>query len=126
MTEKLITALRLHIIDKTSLTSVFSPALPQTGDNIACITLLGGSTTNNLCKEIEYSDLQLRVLIRAKENDTEARKIADEVFSALHLLQDLSFNGYKIINTVANHPIFVGKDENQKILYNITFNTKVK
>jgi hypothetical protein len=125
-TEKLITALRTHLKTNTALIECYSPALPQLGEDIACISLLGGNITNNLCNLIEYSDLQLRVLIRAKNNDTEARKLTDDVFNALHLLKDLSFTGGSIINCIANAPIYVGKDENQRILYNITFNIKVK
>lgn len=125
-TEKLITALRTHLKANTSLIECYSPALPQAGEDIACISLLGGTTTNNLCNLIEYSDLQLRTLIRAKNNDTEAREIADEVFNNLHLLKGLSFTGGNIINCIANAPIYVGKDESQRILYNITFSVKVK
>ena len=125
-TEKLITALRTHLINNTSLTKCFSPALPQEDSNIACITLLGGTTTNNLCNQVEYTDLSLRVLIRGTENDLTTRQLVDEIFNQLHLIKDLSYTGGTIINSVANLPIYVGKDENQRILYNITFNVKVK
>lgn len=123
-TEKLITALRTHIKSETTATEVYTPALPQEGENIACITLLGGTTTNNLCNLVEYYDLQLRVLIRGNENDTTTRKLADDVFNAIHLLRNESFTNGKIITCVANAPIYVGKDENQRILYNITLNVK--
>lgn len=125
-TEKLITALRNHLINNTSLTKCFSPALPQEDSNIACITLLGGTTTNNLCNLVEYTDLSLRVLIRGTENDLATRALVDEIFSQLHLIKDLSYTGGTIINSVANLPIYVGKDDNQRILYNITLNVKVK
>jgi hypothetical protein len=126
MNTNLITALRTYLINNTTLTQCFTPSLPQTGENIACLTLLGGSTTNNLCNQVEYYDLQLRVLIRANESDTGARQLSDEIFNALHLLKDLSFTGGTVINCIANTPVFVGKDENQRILYNITLNIKVK
>lgn len=125
-TEKLITGLRNYLINNTSLTKCFSPALPQEDVNIACITLLGGTTTNNLCNQVEYTDLSLRVLIRGTENDLATRQLVDEIFSKLHLIKDLSYTGGTIINSVANLPIYVGKDDNQRILYNITLNVKVK
>lgn len=128
-TENLITKLRNIVADGTSLSlnKVYSPMLPQNGDDICCITLLSGSTTNNLSNEMEYSKITFRTLIRGTENDTTTRSIVDEVFNVLHLLKDESFTGGKIINCIATStPIFVGKDENQRILYNITFNAIVE
>lgn len=124
-TESLITAIRGIIADNTSLalTEVFSPYLPQDGENICCITLLGGSTMNNLCGELLLSNLTLRVLIRGNEDDKATRKLTDEVFNALHLLKDSG----NIINCISSStPVFVGIDDNQRILYNITFNLTVK
>ena len=124
-TESLITAVRNIIANGTSLSlnEVFSPSLPQTGDNICCVTLIGGNTTNNLCGSLVYSNIMLRVLIRGTESDTTTRALADDIFNVLHLLK----NTGNIVNCIATStPIFVSKDENQRILYNITFNLTVK
>jgi len=127
MTEKFITKLREIMIANTSLTKVYSPALPQTGDDIACITIQGGNSTNNLCNKVLYNDISFRVLIRGTENDTTSRALCDSVYNYLHLLKDISYTGGYIINIVASSlPIYVGKDENQRILYNITFVAKVR
>lgn len=125
--ENFITKIRTLLIDNTSLTQCFSPALPQDGDNIACVTLLGGSTSNNLDNKVDYSTIAFRTLIRGTESDTTTRKLADDIFNTLHLLKDVSFTGGKIINCIASGaPVYVGKDENQRILYNITFNAIIK
>lgn len=124
-TESLITAVRGIIADNTSLslTEVFSPSLPQAGDNICCVTLIGGNTVNNLCGEVVIYNIMLRVLIRGTESDTTTRALADSIFDALHLLKDTG----NIINCIASStPIYVGIDDNQRILYNITFNLTVK
>lgn len=126
--EQFITKIRNIIADGTSfaLTDVFSPALPQEKEDICCVTLLGGNTNNNLCENM-YNDLTFRVLIRGTANDTTTRALADEVFNALHMQNSISLTNGNIINIFASGtPVFVGKDENERILYNITFNSKVE
>ena len=127
-TEKLITELRQIIADNTglALNKVFTPDLPKEVVNGVAITLLGGDTTNNICNGIEYADISGRVLVRGSENDTETRKLCDEIFNALHLLYDYEFDYGKIINVVCQLPVFVGKDENNINVYNITFNLKLR
>jgi hypothetical protein len=121
--EGLITKLRNIIADNTSLslTNVFSPELPQTGDNICCVTLLGGNPEFDLSGQAQYTQT-FRTLVRGTQNDTTTRALADEVYNALNLQKNVVFNSSKIIIILANTtPIYVGKDENQRILYNITF-----
>jgi hypothetical protein len=128
MTEKFITKIRNIIADGTSLalTDCFTPALPQEGSPVCAITLLGGIPTNNLC-EVEYYTYTFRTLVRGTENDTTTRALVDDIFDALHMAKDISITGGKIINIIANTtPIYVGKDENQRILYNMTFSSIVK
>lgn len=126
-TENFITAIRNIIINNTSLTSAYSPDLPQSVANTCAITLLNGNTINNLCNTVNYTTLLFRVLIIGNTNDKDTRAITDEVFNALHLLKDYSFTGGKIINIYAtNTPTFVSRDENQNIYYNITFNANVE
>jgi hypothetical protein len=126
-TEKFITKIRDTIIAETSFTTCFTPDLPQDGDNLCAVTLLTGNSINDLGNNNEYNTLTFRVLIRGTQNDTTTRALADEVFNKLHLLKNISYIGGYIINIVANNtPIYVGRDENQRILYNITFNSLVK
>ena len=126
-TKDLVAKIRNIIADNTSLalTDVFSPDLPQEGTNICTINLLGGNPTNNLCG-LQYIDETFRVLIRGTNNDTTTRAIADEIFNALHLKSNISYGtNNKIIQIFCTTtPIFVREDENQRILYNITFTVK--
>jgi len=122
-----ITKIRELIIANTSIEKAYSPDLVPDGDNICCVTALGGSITNNLCNEVEYTNNTIRVLIRGTENDKTTRALAFEIYNYLHLLKNISYTGGYIINIVASStPIFVGRDENNNILYNITFNVLVK
>lgn len=124
-TELLMTTLRLHIEKNTSLEKVYSPDLPQEKTNIACVTMLGGTPNNNLCKMSDY-DVTFRVLIRGTNNDTNTRALADEVFNLLHMAQDIEVGDNKITFILATTtPIYVGKDENQNNLYNITFRANI-
>ena len=128
MFQNFIAKIRNIIADNTTLalTDVFTPYLPQDDENICCVTLLAGSTINNLC-ELEYNDVVFRILVRGNSNDTTTRALVDEIFTVLHLKTSVSFTGGKIINIVATStPVYVGIDENERILYNITFNAKVK
>jgi hypothetical protein len=122
-TEGLITKIRNIIADNTSLalTDVYSPELPQEKENICAVTLIGGNPKYNLCGS-SHLEQTFRVLIRGTINDTTTRALADEIYSALDLQKNITFNSNTIVQILAiTTPIYVGKDENQRILYNITF-----
>lgn len=120
-TEGFITTIRNLIIDNTSVVGAFSPELPQEGDNECAITLVGGNPIYNLCGS-SHLEQTFRVLIRGTINDTTTRALADEVYSALDLQNNIVFGSNKIVQILAvTTSIYVGKDENQRVLYNITF-----
>jgi hypothetical protein len=122
-TEGLITKIRNIIADNTSLalTDVYSPELPQEKENICAVTLIGGNPKYNLCGS-SHLEQTFRVLIRGTINDTTTRALTDEIYSALDLQKNITFNSNTIVQILAiTTPIYVGKDENQRILYNITF-----
>ena len=124
-TELLMTTIRLYVEKNTTLDKVYCPDLPQEKTNIACVTMLGGTPNNNLCGLSDY-DISFRVLIRGTKNDTNSRALADEVFNLLHLARDIKLGENKIVQILATTtPVYVGKDENQNNIYNITFNCKV-
>lgn len=121
--EGLITKIRNIIADNTSLalTDVYSPELPQEKENICAVTLIGGNPKYNLCGS-SHLEQTFRVLIRGTINDTTTRALTDEIYSALDLQKNITFNSNTIVQILAiTTPIYVGKDENQRILYNITF-----
>ena len=124
-TKGLITKLRNIISTGTNLalTSVVTPELPQTGDNMIAVTILGGPPTNNLYG-VEYFDITARALIRGTTNDTTTRELADKVFDCLHLAKNISFDNNNIIQIIAQVPVFVGKDNDLRNLYNVTFRIK--
>ena len=124
-TKGLITKLRNIISTNTgiALTSVVTPELPQNGDNMIAITILGGTATNNLCGAQEY-DITARALIRGTTNDTATRELADKVYNCLHLAKNIEFDDNKIIQIIAQVPVFVGKDNDLRNLYNVTFRIK--
>ena len=124
-TKGLITKLRNIISNGVgiTLTSVVTPELPQTGDNMIAITILGGTATNNLC-EVQYFDITARALIRGTTNDTTTRELADKVYNCLHLAKNITFDDSKIIQIIAQVPVFVGKDNDLRNLYNVTFRIK--
>jgi len=126
-TKGLITKLRNIISTGTNLalTSVVTPELPQTGDNMIAVTILGGTATDNLC-EVQYYDITARVLIRGTTNDTATRELSDKVYNCLHLAKNISFDSNNIIQIIAQVPVFVGKDNELRNLYNITFRIKEK
>ena len=126
-TKGLITKLRNIISTGTNLalTSVVTPELPQTGDNMIAVTILGGTATDNLC-EVQYFDITARALIRGTTNDTTTRELADKVYNCLHLAKNISFDSNNIIQIIAQVPVFVGKDNDLRNLYNITFRIKEK
>lgn len=126
-TKGLITKLRNIISTGTNLalTSVVTPELPQTGDNMIAVTILGGTATDNLC-EVQYFDITARALIRGTTNDTTTRELADKVYNCLHLAKNINFDNNNIIQIIAQAPVFVGKDNDLRNLYNITFRIKEK
>lgn len=126
-TKGLITKLRNIISTGTNLalTSVVTPELPQTGDNMIAITILGGTANDNLC-EVQYFDITARALIRGTINDTTTRELADKVYNCLHLANNIAFDSNNIIQIIAQAPVFVGKDNDLRNLYNITFRIKEK
>ena len=113
-TETFITNLRDKLKTNTSLINVYSPDLPQEKQKIACITMLGGNPVNNLCG-LDYANITIRILIRGNSNDKETRHLCDEVFNYIHFLKV-----DKAVIIAETTPIFVGKDENDNNLYNIT------
>ena len=125
-TEKIITKIRNIIADYTNLalTDVYTPELPQDKENVCAVTLLGGNPNFNLCGMQDFS-ITFRVLIKGTTNDTSTRALADDIFNALNLKGDIELGSNKIIQILATTtPIFVGKDEELRNLYNITFNLK--
>ena len=127
-TQGFITKIRNIIAENTglSLTDIFSPELPQEKENIVAVTLLTGNADYNLCGQ-DYWYPTFRTLIRGSKNDTETRALCDEVYNALQLKEGIVFNSCEIVQILATTtPIYVGKDENQRNVYNITFEAKVK
>lgn len=126
-TEGLITKLRNIIADGTTLalTDVYSPELPQEKENICAVTILGGTALNNLCS-VENYDITGRVIIRGTSNDTTTRALTDNIYNSINLVSGETFNDSKIIQILAQVPVFVGKDNDLRNTYNITFRIKVK
>lgn len=125
-TEAIITKIRNIIADNTNLalTDVYTPDLPQEKEMVCAVTLLGGLPEFDLCGMHSY-DLTFRIIIRGTTNDTSTRAMADSIFNALNLKSDISIGNSKIIQILATTtPVFVGKDEELRNLYNITFNLK--
>jgi hypothetical protein len=127
--EGLITKVRKLIADNTTLkiTDIFSPELPlDDKENICCVTPLPGIPRFDLTGQSTYTQ-PIRTLVRGTQNDTTTRAIADEIYNALNLTQGVVFNSSRIVVILATTtPIYVGKDENQRVLYNITFNLIVE
>ena len=126
-TEGFITKIRNLIADNTdlALTDIYSPELPQEKENIVAVTLLTGFTDYNLCGQ-DYWYQTFRTLVRGSKNDNTTRALCDDVFNALQL-KKTTYDNYEIVQILAvTTPIYVGKDNNQRNLYNITFQAKVK
>jgi hypothetical protein len=117
--EKAITEIR-NLIEAEDI-KAYSPDLPQEGQDICCVTLLSGEPINSLCK-CEYTKISFRVLIRGTENDTQTRELVDTIYNKLNMYQ----NGTSIINIIGKTPTYVGRDENNEILYNILFESLIK
>lgn len=127
-TEKFITKIREIIAsgDSFTLSDTFTPDLPQEGENICSVTILGGNQVTSLSCGMLYAKPMFRVLIRGTENDKVTRRLADEVYEILNLLTDVEFDNGKIINIIATSlPTYAFRDENNRIYYNITFNSNV-
>lgn len=124
-TNGLITKIRGIISDGSTLalTDVYSPELPHEKENICAVSILGGDALNNLCGT-QYFDITCRTLIRGTTNDVTTRTLVDSIYNALNLTKNVSFNSKKIITIFAQVPVFVGKDENLRNIYNITFRVK--
>lgn len=122
-TKSFITTIRTEIANNTdlALTDVYSPELPSEKQNIVAVTLLTGSSEISLCGVATY-DLVFRTIIRGDNNDSNTRGLVDSVYNALHLQKA---NGIvQIIATTT--PIFVGKDQNNNNVYNITYRAIVE
>ena len=122
-TKEFITKIRNIIANGTSLalTDVYSPELPSEKTGICAVTLLAGNNTYNLCDN-SYFDLTLRVIIRGTSNDTTTRDLVDDIYNALNMQSNVSFTGGKIVQILADTtPVYVGKDENNNNVYNITY-----
>lgn len=129
-TKGLVTKLRNIVSAGTgvALINVVTPELSATAtdlDNNIAITLLGGTPLDNLCGVQEFN-FTARALIRGTTNDTTTRELADKVFNCLHLASNISFDSNKIIQIIAQAPVFVGKDNDLRNLYNVTFRIKEK
>lgn len=126
--ESFITKIRNLIADGTTLAlaDVYSPQLPQEKENICAVTLVGGNPQYNLCGS-SHLEITFRVLVRGTTNDTTTRALVDDIYSALNLQNNVTSGTNTIVNILASTtPIYVGKDENQRILYNITFRAIVE
>ena len=79
--EETITKIR-NLIESGTTLKVYSPDLPQDGDNVCAVTQLGGTGLSNLCGNRVYWTYTIRVLIRGTTNDLETRKLVDITFNA--------------------------------------------
>ena len=121
--KEFVTKIRQLLEEITALTKAYSPELPKTGNSVAAVTLLDGETTNLLNKTRAYSTVRFRVLIRgAKNNDTTTRTLVDSVVNKLNMQNSLTLsNSYIEMIYVDSEPQYIGKDENERILYNVIF-----
>ena len=67
-----------------------------------------------------YNKFGVRFLIRGTENDKETRKMADSLFKYINMLENITFEGGKLILIVSNPPVYAFRDENNRIYYNIS------
>lgn len=117
--DNFITKLREIVKENTNISEIYTPDLPQEKENIACITILTSENINSLCGTI-YNKFGVRFLIRGTENDKETRKLADSLFKYINMLENITFEGGKLILIVSNPPIYAFRDENNRIYYNIS------
>lgn len=127
-TKGLITKIRNIIADGTSLelTDVYTPDLPSEKTNVCAVTMLAGNNLYNLCGN-DVFDITFRVIIRGTSNDTNTRDLVDDIYNAVNLQSNITYNSSKIVQILAvTTPIYVGKDENNNNVYNITYRTIVR
>ena len=125
-TKSFITTIRNLIANNTTLTltDVYTPELPSEKTDICAVTLLAGQNKYNLCGN-DVFDLTFRVIIRGTANDTNTRGLVDEIYNSLNLQHNVE--GSEIIQiTAITTPIYVGKDENNNNVYNITYRSIVR
>lgn len=124
-TKGFITAVRTIIANGTdlALTDVYSPELPSEKTNIVAVTLLTGENLYNMCGTSHY-ELIFRTIVRGDSNDNTTRGLVDNIYNSLNLKQDTTNNIVQIMAT--STPIFVGKDQNNNNVYNITYRAIVE
>ena len=120
----LVTKLRELIKENTTIKQIYSPDLPQEKENICCITTITSENIEAICKTL-YNKFGFRILIRGSENDKETRMLADEIYNYINRLENVTFDGGKLIIAIASPPIYAFRDENNKIHYNISVNITV-
>ena len=108
------------------ISKIYSPDLVTEDQNIGAITFLDGEVLNNICGTISYKIQPFRVLIRGNKNDSETRSLVNKAFEKLHMLEDIELSNNLIIQVLCSPPVFVGRDENDNILYNIMCNLKYR
>jgi len=123
-TNNLITLLR-NEIEKIGY-RCYSPDLPQTEEICSSISLRQGTNQPSLSKNILYSDIPFYMLVRGTSNDKETRKLADDIFNQLHMIENIELNGVKVILIQCQTPNYAFRDENQRIHYNINAKVKVE
>lgn len=123
-TNNLITLLRTEI-EKIGH-KCYSPDLPQTEEMCSSISLRQGINQTSLTKNILYSDIPFYILIRGTSNDKETRKLADDIFNQLHMVEGIVLNNTKVILVQCQTPNYAFRDENQRIHYNINAKVKVE
>lgn len=124
-TKQFVTKIRELTIAGTSFTKVYSPESPPNESNVCAVSILAGLTNDSL-KEYSYSTITFRVIIRGNESDLDTRGLCDEVFDTLHLRNDIDLTDGRVINIIGSTPVFVRKDDNQRFIYNITFDCNVR
>jgi hypothetical protein len=127
-TEGFITKIRNIIADNTTLalTDVYTPELPSEKTNICAVTMLAGRNMYNLCGN-DVFDITFRVITRGTNNDTNTRDLVDDIYNALNLQSNITYNSSKIVQILAETtPVYVGKDENNNNVYNITYRAIVR
>jgi len=124
--EEFITGVRTRI-ETISDISAYSPELPIADDNdddyAAAVTMLGGTVQNSLGTSRLYNNVLFRVIIRGlRNNDTDIRAMVDSVYDKLNMANGIALTSSKIVLIYADTDVqYIGKDDNERILYNINF-----
>lgn len=108
------------------ISKVYSPDLVQDGQNIGALTLLDGDLTHNTCGTISYKTQSFRVLLRGNASDSQTRALIHKAFNRLHMLENITTGNNLIIQVLCKPPVYVGRDENNNILYNILCEMKYR